>query len=181
MVAQSKTSDSAMLAARVLHIARAMTRTLLGLVLLGMVVLNVANAVGRYVFGKVFIGADESLVFAMIWLVMIAMILVTADRGHIALDFLVNRVGARARTALSLLHNAIVLVACAYAAVVSIAFVGRVGATGQTSMALGISMVLPHSALIVGFGGTAMVSLLLVISDILVLMSADDAPRKPRR
>jgi TRAP-type C4-dicarboxylate transport system permease small subunit len=181
MAAYSKPSESTVLAARVLHVARAMARTLLGLVLLGMVVLNVANAVGRYAFGKVFIGADESMVFAMIWLVMIAMILVTADRGHIALDFLVNRVGARARTALSLLHNAIVLVACTYAAVVSLAFVGRVGATGQTSMALGISMVLPHSALFVGFGGTAIVSLLLLISDILAMMSSDDAAGKPGR
>jgi TRAP-type C4-dicarboxylate transport system permease small subunit len=181
MAAQRKTPDSDVLAARVLHIARAMARTLLGLVLLGMVVLNVANAVGRYAFGKVFIGADESLVFAMIWLVMIAMILVTADRGHIALDFLVNRVGARARTALSLLHNAIVLVACAYAAVQSIAFVGRVGATGQTSMALGISMVLPHGALIIGFGGSAVVSLLLAISDILAMISAGDAAGKTAR
>jgi TRAP-type transport system small permease protein len=72
-------------------------------------------------------------------------------------------------------------VACAYAAVQSLAFVGRVGATGQTSMALGISMVLPHSALIVGFGGTAIVSLLLLISDILAMMSSDDAAGKPGR
>jgi TRAP-type transport system small permease protein len=181
MVAQEKNSVSTLLAVRVGRIARVAARTLLGLVLLGMVLLNVANAAGRYAFGTVFIGADETLVFAMIWLVMMAMILVTADRGHIALDFLVNRVGAQARTALSLLHNAIMLVACAYAALQSFAFVERVGATGQTSMALGISMVLPHSALILGFGGTAMVSLLLVIGDILAMISAADASRKQGR
>ena len=33
----------------------------------------------------------------MIWLVMVGMILVTAERSHIALDFLVNRAGPRAR------------------------------------------------------------------------------------
>jgi TRAP-type transport system small permease protein len=154
-----------------------MARTLLGLVLLGMVLLNVANAVGRYAFGTVFTGADETLVFAMVWLVMMAMILVTADRRHIALDFLVNRVGTQTRIALSLLHNSIMLVACAYAAFQSLAFVERVGATAQTSMALGVSMVLPHSALILGLGGTAIVSLLLAVSDILAMISAADASR----
>ena len=34
-------------------------------------------------------------------------------------------------------------------------FVQRVAAIGQTSMALGIPMAIPHSALVIGFGGTA--------------------------
>jgi TRAP-type C4-dicarboxylate transport system permease small subunit len=181
MVVQSKASVSTVPAVRVARIAAAVARTLLGVVLLGMVLLNVANAVGRYAFGTVFIGADETLVFAMIWLVMMALVLVTADRGHIALDFLVNRVGARTRTALSLFHSTIMLIASAYAAFQSLAFVEHVGAMGQTSMALGISMVLPHSALILGFGGTAIVSLLLAISDILAMTSAHDAASEQSR
>ena len=36
--------------------------------------LNVASAMCRYIFGIVFIGADELLVFAMIWMVMVGMI-----------------------------------------------------------------------------------------------------------
>ena len=43
---------------------RRAVRVLLGLLLLGMVALNVANAICRYVFGIVLIGADEVLVFA---------------------------------------------------------------------------------------------------------------------
>ena len=62
-----------------------------------MVALNVVNAVCRYVFGIVLTGADEVLVFGMIWMVMLGMILVTADRRHIALDFLVTRAGPRQR------------------------------------------------------------------------------------
>jgi TRAP-type transport system small permease protein len=160
-------------AARLARIAGNIARTLLGLVLLAMVVLNVVNAAGRYALGAVFIGADELLVFAMIWLVMIGMLIVTAERRHIALDFLANRLGPRGSLALSLLHDGIMLVASAYAALQSFAFVARVGAMGQTSMALGLSMVVPHSALAVGFSGTAVVSAILVMRDILAMRAAD--------
>ena len=59
------------------------------------------------------------------------------------------------------------LVASAYAAWQSLAFVARVGAMGQTSMALGLSMVVPHGALLLGFAGTAVVSALLLMRDVL--------------
>ena len=78
-------------AARLASTAGTIARTLLGLVLLAMVVLNVINAAGRYALGAVFIGSDELLVFAMIFMVMIGMLIVTAERGHIALDFLAHR------------------------------------------------------------------------------------------
>jgi TRAP-type transport system small permease protein len=79
------------IALRIARIAAFATRALLGTLLIGMMLLNVANAVCRYLFSVVLIGADELLVFAMIWMVMIGMILVTIDRRHIALDFLANR------------------------------------------------------------------------------------------
>src|SRR5689334_13715698 len=87
--------------------ASSVARAVLGLLLLGMVAINVAAAMCRYVFGIVFTGADEMLVFAMIWMVMIGLILVTANQNHIALDFLVTRAGPRARMALALLHHAV--------------------------------------------------------------------------
>src|SRR6476646_7718406 len=93
-------------------VARAV-RAVLGLLLLGMVVLNVASAMCRYIFGIVFVGADELLVFAMIWMVMVGMIVVTASRNHIALDFLVTRAPPRQRVMLSAAHNIVMTGACA--------------------------------------------------------------------
>ena len=118
-------------------------------VLLGLVVLNVAKRVAR-AFGVV-IGVDEVLVFSMIWMVMVGMILVTAERSHIALDFLTARVGPR--RALRAHDSApcgddrppAAMRRCNLSA-----FVQRVAAIGQTSMALGMPMVIPHSALLVG-------------------------------
>ena len=154
------------------HTIASAVRVLLGLLLLGMVALNVANAICRYVFGVVLTGADEVLVFSMIWMVMVGMILATIDRRHIALDFLVTRAGPRQRAALTILHHAVLTGACAYAAIYCWAFVARVAAVGQTSMALGVPMAIPHFALFVGFAGTTIASALLLAADIAALARA---------
>ena len=152
------------LALRVARIAAFAARALLGTLLIGMVLLNVANAACRYLFSVVFIGADELLVFGMIWMVMIGMILVTIDRRHIALDFLVNRLAPRPRIALTMFHHLIIAIGAAYAALQSLEVVRRVAMIGQTSMAIGFPMVFAHSALVVGFAGTALVAAVLVVS-----------------
>ena len=146
---------------RIARIAAFATRTLLGALLIAMMLLNVANAVCRYLFSVVLIGADELLVFAMIWMVMIGMILVTINRQHIALDFLAKQ---RPRIALTMFHHLVIAVGAAYAAVQSLEFTRRVAAVGQTSMAIGFPMVFAHSALVVGFAATALVAAVLVVS-----------------
>ena len=158
--------------ARITHTIASAVRVLLGLLLLGMVALNVANAICRYVFGVVLTGADEVLVFSMIWMVMVGMILATVDRRHIALDFLITRAGSRQRVALRILHHAVLTGACAYAAIYCWAFVARVAAIGQTSMALGVPMAIPHAALFVGFAGTTIASLLLLAAEVAQLVRA---------
>jgi len=154
------------------HTVTSAVRVLLGLLLLGMVAINVANAICRYVFGVVLTGADEVLVFTMIWMVMVGMILATIDRRHIALDFLVTRAGPRQRVALAILHHAVLAGACAYAAIYCWSFVTRVAAIGQTSMALGVPMAIPHFALFVGFAGTTIASALLLATDVAALLRA---------
>jgi TRAP-type transport system small permease protein len=128
----------------------------------------------------VFPGADEILVFMMIWLVMLGLILVTADRRNIALDFLASRLGPRSRLVLAVMQHAAMTVACAFATVQSWAFVSRVARIGQTSMALGIPMAIPHFALVVGLAGTTVVAALLLASDIAALAQAP-TPRRADR
>ena len=96
----AETLPPATAGARLGRVAGNAARVVLGLILLAMVLLNVLNAIGRYFIGAVLVGADELLVFAMIWLVMIGLILVTSEDRNIALDFLLNRMGPRARTAI---------------------------------------------------------------------------------
>lgn len=150
------------------RIARATSRaarTILGVLLLAMVALNVANAIGRYAMGAVIAGADEILVYSMVWLVMVGLILITVDRRHIALDFLTANAGPRGRLVLAIVQNLAMTAASAYAAIQCWAFVQRVAAIGQTSMAISIPMSIPHAALVVGFAGTAVVGILLIVGD----------------
>src|SRR5260221_777052 len=114
------------LALRIARIAAFATRALLGTLLIGMMLLNVANAVCRYLFSVGLIGADELLVFAMIWMVMICMILVTIDRRHIALDFLANRLTPRPLIALTMFHYLLIALGAASPSVNSLSFAPRV-------------------------------------------------------
>lgn len=166
--------------ARIVRVAVSATRTLLGVALLVMVALNVVNAICRYVLGIVLTGADEVLVFMMIWLVMLGLILVTADRRNIALDFLASRLAPRRRLMLAVVQHAAMTAACAFATVQCWAFVSRVAAIGQTSMALGLPMAIPHFALVVGLGGTTVVAALLLANDIAELLHAQPDKRTDR-
>jgi TRAP-type C4-dicarboxylate transport system permease small subunit len=170
-------------AIRIGHAAVQSARLLLGLVLLGMVLANVANAVARYGFGAVFIGTDELLVFAMIWMVMIGMVLVTVERSHIGLDIVTARVGPRARLVLTVMSHVIIAAAGAYAAWQSLAFVSRIMANQQTSMALAIPMYIPHGGVTIGLACTALVAAVLAAIDLRALLSgatpkevAEEAP-----
>jgi TRAP-type C4-dicarboxylate transport system permease small subunit len=170
-------------AIRVGHAAVQAARLLLGVVLLGMVLANVANAIARYGFGAVFIGTDELLVFAMIWMVMIGMVLVTVERSHIGLDIVTARVGPRARLVLAVMSHVIIAAAGAYAAWQSLAFVSRIMANQQTSMALAIPMYIPHGGVTMGLACTALVAAVLAAIDLRALLSgvtprevAEEAP-----
>jgi TRAP-type C4-dicarboxylate transport system permease small subunit len=165
MTIEDKAASPSDAGAGLARFALSAVRTLLGIVLIGLVLLNVVNAAARAT-GIVVIGVDEVLVFGMIWMVMIGMLLVTADRSHIALEILTARVGPRARCVLSIVTHAVMIGACGYAAAQSFGFIQRITATGQTSMALGMPMLIPHSALLVGFGGTAVIAAMILASDI---------------
>ena len=139
-------------------------RLALGLLVLAMVAVNVANAAGRLFFARAINAADETLVFALVWLVFLGAILVTKERGHLGFDLLrkvLPAVWARALDALSDL--AIFAVALAVA-VQSWQVVGQLAAIGQRSMASGIPTWIPHAAILIGMGLTALVALAGLVS-----------------
>ncbi|MGQ9368002.1 TRAP transporter small permease [Azospirillum sp. ST 5-10] len=152
----------------------AVLRVVLGLVLLLMVVVNVANAAGRYGFGISFTGADELVVYAVVWLVMTGMVVVTAEGRHLSLDAVQGCLHRRGRLNLALFHNLLVAACCGYAAVQSFAFVSRVARVGQVSMGLGIPTVIPHSALLVGFSLTALTAACLALGTLAALVREGD-------
>lgn len=162
---------------RLTRIAASALRGLLGFILIALVIMNVANAICRTA-GIVIIGVDEVLVFGMIWMVMLGVLLVTADRGHINFELVTTRVSPRAQTLLMILTHAILMLVCAYTAYESIQFVSQITRLGQTSMALEMPMIIPHSAIVVGLGGTAIIAAALVYNGVQSLASGDYLSQK---
>ena len=123
----------------------------LGVILLLMVALNAANAIGRYFFDRAIEGADEVLVYSMIWLVFLGAALVAQKDKHLRFDLLERILKAyRARRVLFFVVTFVVFQ--------SVQVIEKIGKVGQKSMALEIPMVIPHSAVLIGLlliGGIA--------------------------
>lgn len=134
-----------------------LARNLLGLLLISMVLLNVANALGRYLFGQAIEGSDELMVFGMAWLVFLGMPLVALEGRHLRFSFLEQHLSAGRSRLLKATLDLYVAILCGWAALQSAAFVERVAMIGQKSMAAGIPMLIPHTALLFGLSATALV------------------------
>lgn len=161
--------------------AERVLRVLLGVILLVMVAVNVVNAAARYVAGVQWIGSDEFLVYSQVWIVMIGLAVVTAERRNLALDLLAGGGAVRLRRLRDALTGAVTAVACGYAAWQSFGFIGRIAALDQKSMALGLPMAIPHAGLFVGFVATALVAAALVVADLAALVRGEPADREVAR
>lgn len=80
-------------------------RVLLGVMLLAAVVLICANAFGRYVLLSPIIWAEEVLGYALVWMIYLGAVLVTASDQHLRMDLIVQLLGDKARVVLHLLGN----------------------------------------------------------------------------
>lgn len=152
-------TDRPAIAQRILGAGRLALRWALGLLLIAMVLLNVANAAGRYLFGRAIAGADELLVFSMVWLVFAGVVLVTAEGRHLRLDLAASLFRGRLGHGRAVLIDLMIAVLCLYVALQSWEIIGRLAQIGQRSMALGIPMVVPHAAIAIGLAATALVAL----------------------
>jgi TRAP-type C4-dicarboxylate transport system permease small subunit len=136
---------------RPVSIALAAIRAALGALILGGVALNFANVVGRYVFWKPIIWAEEVLVFIMIWCVMLGATLVTWENQHLRMDAVHHLVPPRLRRWLNLISTLAFLGTGAFVLVQSGRVVALVASTGQRSVVAEIPMVIPYGALPVSF------------------------------
>ncbi len=161
--------------------AERVLRVLLGLILLVMVAVNVANAAARYLAGVQWIGSDEFLVYSQVWIVMIGLAVVTAERRNLALDLLAGGGAVRLRRLRDALTGAVTALACGYAAWQSFGFIRRIAALDQKSMALELPMAIPHAGLFIGFVATALVALALVVADLTALVRGEAHPVEAAR
>ncbi len=149
-------------------------RAVLGILILVGVAINFANVVGRYLFLKPIIWAEEILVFIMIWCVMLGATLVTWENQHLRMDAVYHLTPPRGRRWLNLTSTLAFLVASVFVLVQSARVVALVASTGQRSVVADIPMVIPYGAIPVSFA--VIVVMLVWRFRTFVLAGAGDEP-----
>ena len=127
-------------------------RTGIGILLILMVGLNGVNAFGRFVLKETIVGADEILVFSMIWLVFLGAAVAAWHRKHLSIDLFRPRLPKSWQRALLVTHSLLLAAVCAYIAMQSLDVISQLGRIDQRSMAARIPMTVPHAAIAVGLG-----------------------------
>lgn len=156
-------------------------RVLLGVLILAMVLLNVASSAGRYLFGRSIPGSDELLIFAMVWLVFMGAVFITKDRGHLGFDLLRKAAPPRLAALLAMATDFVIMLIAGYVAYQSWQVVGKFAQIGQSSMALGIPMTIPHAAILLGFVLIVLVTLMALLRDGAILLGGGVPPVKGGR
>lgn len=137
----------------------AFVRFVLGVLILLGVTINFANVVGRYVFLRPIMWAEEVLVFLMIWSVLLGAAVVTWEGRHLKMDALYNVAPPRTRRWVNVFGALVFLATAVFVVVQSAGVVGVIARNGQRSVVADIPMSIPYAAIPVGFA--LMVPLLL--------------------
>lgn len=144
-------------------------RTLVAVLLLVAVAVNFSNVFGRYVLNQSIFWAEEILIYVNVWMVFLAGAVVSLDNGHLSVDVFRRKDTGRLRRLQDLLADLVILVVAAAGLASSWTALSVFLRTGQKSVAAGIPMSVPHSALLAGFALIAAVALVRFLGGLLAM------------
>jgi TRAP-type transport system small permease protein len=122
-----------------------------GTLVLIAIAVNFANVIARYVFASAIFWTEEVLVFLMLWSVLLSAVTIAFNGDHINMDLFFDRF-SRPWKQLTSGSVAIVFIACCtFLVLQSWQVVTLHLLNGTRSVAAGVPMAVPHSALLVGF------------------------------
>lgn len=116
------------------------------------VALNFANVVGRYVFGRSILWADEVQIYTMIAFTFLGAVVVTWRRQHLRMDVIANLLPQPMRALLRVLELLLMLTVCGFVLMQAEDYTMRMFDIGRTSDTANIPMWIPHGSLAIGFG-----------------------------
>ena len=148
---------------RTVDVLAAALEKLLGLALIAAVTFNFVNVVGRYGFGRTFLSADEVQIYIMVYIAFLGAAVATWRRVHLRMDVLVHRLPLAVQTTLAVLELLLVLTLAALVLYVSSQYVAQMAGIDARSQNAGIPMWIPHSAIVIGFGLIAVLSVLQIV------------------
>lgn len=94
---------------------------------------------------------DEASTYSMIYMALIGTEVGLRDGSQISVTALTDKLHGKTKAAVMILAKIVLLIFSASVLVSSVKLVGQQIATGQTSSALGLSMAIPYSALVISF------------------------------
>jgi TRAP-type C4-dicarboxylate transport system permease small subunit len=122
-----------------------------GCLILVAIAINFANIIARYLFSSAIFWTEEVLVYLISWSVFVAAITIAYRGEHITMDLFSSRMKGALRTIVNGLIVVLFLASCIFVVFQSFDVVTLHSTNGTRSIAAGIPMAIPHSALLVGF------------------------------
>jgi TRAP-type C4-dicarboxylate transport system permease small subunit len=126
-------------------------RLILGTLILAGIAINFANVIGRYVFQAPIIWAEEIMIYVMIWAVLMGAVLVSWDGNHLKMDFFTLTLRSPWKETLNFVGATVFLLVCVFVLPQSLRVVELMARFDQRSVIARIPMVIPHSAILLGF------------------------------
>jgi TRAP-type C4-dicarboxylate transport system permease small subunit len=121
------------------------------LILIG-VAINFSNVISRYVFGNALFWVEEILVFMVIWSVFIGIASIAYKGAHLKMDLVSAHIGNPWKTIINGIMVTAFILCCVFVILQSYEVVSLMGRLGQVSVAASVPMIIPHAALLIGFG-----------------------------
>jgi TRAP-type C4-dicarboxylate transport system permease small subunit len=147
---------------------------LAGALMLAAIGVNFANVVARYVFASAIFWTEEVLVFLMLWAVFLAAVSIAFNGDHINMDLFFERFSPIWKRIITASVTVVFVICTTFATLQSWQVVSLHFVNGTRSVAAGIPMFVPHSALLLGFGLMALAAIYRAVSNL--CGSADRPP-----
>jgi len=148
-------------------------RTIIGVAILGSIAINFANIVGRYVLLAPIIWAEEIMIYINVWCVFIGCILVTWDGRHLKMDLFSVMLKSPWKEIVNTLTAVGFVLICIFVVLQSWTVSGMMARLDQRSVVAEIPMVVPHAAVLIGFGAMLIVLLYRIRSYIVGAFGSD--------
>jgi TRAP-type transport system small permease protein len=116
------------------------------------VAINFVNVIARYFFLEAIYWAEDVLVYLMVWGVMLAAASITYQGLHIKMDLFSATFRSPFKEIVNAFIAAFMILATLYVIIQSYAVISLYVHTGEVGITAGIPLVIPHSAIPVGFG-----------------------------
>ena len=129
---------------------------LTGVLLCAAIAINFANVIARYFFFEALFWAEEVLIYMILWGVVLAAVTIAYQGLHIRMDLFSTMFRSPIKEIVGALTALLMICATVYVVIQSWQVVGLYWRSGEVSISASVPLTIPHIAVPIGFGLTAL-------------------------